>query len=184
QFWVTVTNGFQCEATSDVVTVSTANSIVPVITKSNDSLLAAGPFVTYQWWLDGTMIPGAINDFYVPTMNGYYQVSTTDTNGCTAVSDSLLCNAVNVGDQLTKEFGLHIYPNPARNVLHLRTLSPIDWNLDLTLTDMYGKQVKSFTMAHLIDDAALDISALSAGMYVLEVTTEKGHRVAFRFVIE
>ncbi len=45
-------------------------------------------YPSYVWQLNGLNIPGANNAFFKPSYNGAYTVKVTDTNGCTAVSDT------------------------------------------------------------------------------------------------
>ncbi len=45
-----------------------------------------GGNVTYQWFLNGTSIPGATSATYLATSYGTYSVVATDANGCTSAS--------------------------------------------------------------------------------------------------
>jgi PKD repeat protein len=42
-----------------------------------------------QWFINGQVIAGANDFLYQPTQSGHYQVQTTNSYGCTAISDSL-----------------------------------------------------------------------------------------------
>jgi len=50
--------------------------------------LSTGVYSTYQWYANGTLIPGATTQNYLTTETGfnYYSVSVTDLNGCAASS--------------------------------------------------------------------------------------------------
>lgn len=41
---------------------------------------------TYQWYLDGVLIPQATEAYYVPIANGVYTVELTNAQGCTTMS--------------------------------------------------------------------------------------------------
>ena len=60
--------------------------IVPVITFINDTLYANPTATSYQWYLNSSIIPGATNQWYYPTVPGSYTVSVVDTNQCPALS--------------------------------------------------------------------------------------------------
>ena len=183
-FDVTVTNGFGCVGNSDLVIVMSVPVPTPTISANNDTLSSDQSWAGYQWLNNGVPVPGAIEGVFVPTVLGNYSLAVMDSNGCTAVSNVIFVNPVGVGDELVNAFGLELYPNPARGEVNLKALKPIDWNLTVSLYDMYGRQVKSYQMAHLIRATAFDLDGLSAGQYLVEVLTEKGHRAVFRLMIQ
>ncbi len=53
-------------------------------------LLLSSSGVGNQWWLDNEPIDGATNFLHEPSESGYYQVQVSNSDGCTAVSDSVL----------------------------------------------------------------------------------------------
>jgi hypothetical protein len=52
------------------------------ILQSGDTLYANAGAVTYQWYFNNNLIPGATNYFYVAPASGDYNVVATDGNGC------------------------------------------------------------------------------------------------------
>jgi hypothetical protein len=56
----------------------------------NGLLLLSSSGVDNQWWLDNEPIDGATNFLYEPSESGYYQVQVSNSDGCSAVSDSVL----------------------------------------------------------------------------------------------
>lgn len=84
------------------------------IQQSNDTLFAIGS-TNYQWYLNGDLIIGANNSFYVPTVSGQYSVSTYFG---TCISNDL---AVNVGLTILNSglSGISVYPNPTTDELNL-----------------------------------------------------------------
>jgi hypothetical protein len=84
------------------------------IQQSNDTLYASGS-TNYQWYLNGDLIVGANNSFYVPTVSGQYSVSTyfgTCESNELAVNVEL--NILNAGLS-----GISVYPNPTTDELNL-----------------------------------------------------------------
>ena len=91
-YYVIVTNGFGCTATS-VTTNVVANPLPSVAigesgpaifcTGGNITLSAVAGGYTYQWYLGGSPIAGATNATYVATAGGGYRVLVTNTTtGC------------------------------------------------------------------------------------------------------
>ncbi|HHG83256.1 MAG TPA: HYR domain-containing protein, partial [Bacteroidetes bacterium] len=183
-FVVTVSNGFGCSASSDTVTVTEVPLPVPTISKVGNDLYSDQVWTTYQWLQDGVPVPGGTWDSLAPVVAGAYSLIATDSNGCEGVTDTIYCNPVAIADQFTPLRGLELYPNPSNGMIYLRSLAPIDWNLTVTMTDMYGQVIKQYTMAHLVRETAFDMRDVANGMYVLEIVTEKGARATFRLVIE
>ncbi|MBV6439846.1 MAG: hypothetical protein DYG98_22090 [Haliscomenobacteraceae bacterium CHB4] len=64
----------------------------------NSILLLSSSGVDNQWWLDGQPLADATNFLYEPSQSGWYQVQVINSDGCSAVSDSVL---------------VEIYPLPA-----------------------------------------------------------------------
>lgn len=79
---VTDTNGCTGTATQSV----TVNPLpTPTITQIGADL-TTGTFSTYQWLLNGSVIPTATTQTWTPTSNGNYQVIVTNASGCSDTS--------------------------------------------------------------------------------------------------
>ena len=84
------------------------------IQQSNDTLYASGS-TNYQWYLNGDLIVGANQAFYVPTISGQYSVSTYFG---TCISNELAVN-VGLGILNSSLSGISVYPNPTSDELNL-----------------------------------------------------------------
>lgn len=183
-FAVTVTNADGCVGESAPVTVNNVPNPTPAITQSGSQLTATGgPFATYQWLLNGNQISGATQDTYTATTTGTYSVTVTDSNGCKGTSTTLV---VTVGAEAAANslLGIDLYPNPTNGIVHVRTLTPINWNVDIRVTDMYGKVVKAFQYGSIQNKVELDLMDVANGMYLMNIRDEKGRTNTIRFVIE
>jgi|GEM_PF-2217215 len=121
-----------------------------VVTAVSDSSMIYS--VTVQ--NDGKILAGGYgnNGF---SMARYHASSTTDT--ATAVDDMpLLPHAVS------------LFPNPAQNKIQLTFAAGI-YPQDITITDMYGRN-----MRFDFSKNAIDISAFGAGVYFVRIITNKG----------
>src|SRR6056297_3147388 len=70
--------------------------IQPSITFSEDDIcnpelmVNDGPWMDYQWYLDGMLIPGATSQTYIPTSSGEYTVEVLDGPGtCSVISEPI-----------------------------------------------------------------------------------------------
>ncbi|MBP6698090.1 MAG: hypothetical protein KA175_10760, partial [Flavobacteriales bacterium] len=81
-----------CGSTTGVATLVLEQVGVPQVTAQGSTDICAGASVsleadtiagaTYQWSLDGTMIPGAVDPTYLADAAGAYTIVATSTNGC------------------------------------------------------------------------------------------------------
>lgn len=88
QVLVTSANGCPLGASSAVV-LTYPPPAQPTITQQGDTLFASAGSA-YTWYLNGSVIPGATNAWFVPSSTGVYGVAVTDQNGCIAVSPPYL----------------------------------------------------------------------------------------------
>src|SRR5436190_2379312 len=73
--------------TSDTLTLTNYITVYPYpppqgILQSGDTLFANQGAVSYQWFENGVIIPGATNYYYVALESGNYNVVATDDNDC------------------------------------------------------------------------------------------------------
>ncbi|RZK37135.1 MAG: T9SS type A sorting domain-containing protein, partial [Hymenobacter sp.] len=141
-----------------------------------------------QFYLNGVLIAGATAQTYLinsGTKNGSYTVVATGTGGCTATSA-----AVNVTVTATATAqaatSLTVYPNPTPDGQVMLALSGYRETVQLTVSNTLGQRVQEATLpaAALGRPQALDLSALPAGVYVLQARTASGGVEVRRIVRE
>lgn len=82
------------------------------IAASGDTLSGPSGYSSYQWFLNGNAIPGAMSNTYVSLQNGYYQLFISDENGCgTNASYDML--STSVAQIATGLADMSVYPNPS-----------------------------------------------------------------------
>jgi PKD repeat protein len=155
---------------SDTLLISNCITVYPApppqgIIQSGDTLIANQGAVSYQWYHNGNLIPGATDYMYVADVSGNFNVVCTDENGCEveAVIFDVIAgmSAISPGVH-----GVSIIPNPADKILQLTTVEPVQ----VSIIDALGKTVykspapsKSFT---------IETSGFDKGIYFLIYTTE------------
>lgn len=78
--------------------------------------------------------------------------------------------ATNLNTINVKNSRLNVYPNPAINYLSISLENTSGEVTSVTITDLFGKEVsRSFTQSG--NDASIDVSGLSSGVYLLNVST-------------
>ncbi|MBS1612937.1 MAG: T9SS type A sorting domain-containing protein, partial [Bacteroidetes bacterium] len=122
------------------------------------------PSLSYQWYLNGNLIPNANTRFHTADTTGYYYVVVADSNFCTAQSADVYvaypaCQAVGI-NEVVNEFIFDIYPSPANEAITVRISEP---NSTLNLYDAAGRLVQSFHINNAIQN--INISELANGVY-------------------
>ena len=164
---------YTVKTTSNSITTTSSNSItvtvttvpVPTITLNAGALMSSAA-TGNQWYLNGTIIPGATNQTYQPTQNGLYTVKAT-ASGCTSNAsvayNYLLTGIINLGN------GQYIktYPNPVLKDL------VVSWkingvpSLNINVSDISGRKV--LNKSNIADGDIIDLSRLASGTYFLKI---------------
>lgn len=108
---------------SPIATVNVLeNSAKPVIRKQGIYLRCLFAANSYQWYGNGSAIPGAINPlFEIPSTSDTvcYYVEVTIANGCENQSDEICITPVSVEESASNAV---LYPNPAQDLLIFKPL--------------------------------------------------------------
>jgi len=150
----------------------------PAISIVGGDTLISSHGSTYQWYLNGSIIAGATDSFYVAYQGGTYSVQITDQYGCQSQSVG-----IQVGiNELSGGIGIAVYPNPFTNELVASPSSAScgrgEW--EFTLFD-----VTSRVLLHRLftNSATVNTEQLARGIYFYEVTNAEG-LVARRKVVK
>jgi len=125
---VEISSAQGCSIFTASVNVSTAVSPVPLINEQGLTL-QTGTYVTYQWYLNNALIPGATNSSYPISQNGAYTVSVTDSNGCSGMSVKYVISNVGVSNVSTIAGDISVYPNPATSIVYFK--APLKINVSI-----------------------------------------------------
>jgi len=167
-----ITNG----ALSDTLLISNCITVYPSpppqgIIQSGDSLIANQGAVSYQWYHNGNLIPGATNYFYIADASGNFNVVCTDANGCEveAVIFDVIAGLTPPDSyrDLSNGEGVTAFPIPVDKVLNLVSAKPID----VSIVDAIGQTL--FISAAASEKFTIETSDFDAGVYFLTYKTEK-----------
>lgn len=110
-YTVVSTNTYGCTQSAN------ANVIINPIPPKPNFAINGNVFITfltgvsYQWYLNGNLIPNAINNLYTATQSGTYKLCVTDANGCVNCSDSLVFNFTGINNNQLSDV-IKVVPNP------------------------------------------------------------------------
>lgn len=145
----------------------------PVINVDGLVLGTAADYSSYQWLLNGIVIPGATGAKYTVKENGDYTVEVTNEMGCKGLSSVYKVTNVPVGINapvvLTE---LKVYPNPASEQITIA--NPTDARfLNIAIVNVLGQVIQNLPVQP-VRVQQIDIRQLPAGYYLLRLQTEQG----------
>jgi hypothetical protein len=134
---------------------------LPIITQTGNTLTSSHAS-SYQWYFNGSPIPGATDSFYVATQYGLYAVNITDSIGCSRISNGVLASVSQLSDQSL----IKIYPNPSHDYLILKNTSSVK-NITLQITNALGQVVYAEKLKGEIEKR-INLN-LSGGIYFIQL---------------
>lgn len=137
-----------------------SHSIIVEIDQVGDSLQASGAD-SYQWYLDGQALDGAVSSTILLQGDGVYTVEGFNASGCSRLSAPFLFTTLNE----VQNYDIQVSPNPATDRVFLDGLPA---GARCQLFDSYGRAVIQYSTAST-SRHVLDVADLSAGLYILQV---------------
>lgn len=138
----------------------------PVITNIGLTLTSDAPSGN-QWYLNGTMIPGATAQNYVATQNGAYWDIVT-LNGCSSAASNTI-NISEVGLNTNQGAGIVVYPVPNDGKFTVSITSVSTSTYSLSVLNNLGVEVylqRDVTVTGTIDKV-IDLRPVPSGIYTL-----------------
>ncbi len=161
---VTITNtDLGCSDTDSISVIVNALPEIPTISQ-NGNQLTSTPAISYQWYLDDSMISGATNQTYDAIVSGSYQVEITDANGCTEISAPYPFIYTAISQIKNEEFPT-IYPNPTSGIIKIKNSQSNKVILRNSLGAVLETNMNAVTM---------DLSKYPEGIYYVSIVSENG----------
>lgn len=178
-----VSNSFGCTATSASTVITSTLNPTSNITAVNLNLCAGpviltasgGAILSWQWYKNGILIPGAVTYTYIATEPAYYEVNVTNTNtGCAKLSPPVtVINSCKETGYSEREFtaSLSIFPNPSRGQFHVTIDNLHSTSVTLRLSDLTGRRISNSNEGIVQDhyETDIDLRPYAPGVYSLEV---------------
>lgn len=174
---VSLMNQYGCIAVSDSIYVNLLGfPPTPTFWQSGNVLETMLSGYNLQWFLNGTLIPGATQQTYTITESGLYSLEASNSYGCATLSYELYANYTSI-DEISGIFeNLLMYPNPADQEIFIQFNSINADKLTISVTDIIGQVfIQNISDIQLGQcTRRIDLSKLPAGMYIiiLETTTQ------------
>ena len=176
-FTVTTTDVFNCTTTSAPVNIYVFTTpAIPVITEHGDTLFSSSAS-NNQWYMNGNILSGATNHYYIATTGGgTYSVTVKDSSGfCSSTSS----NFVGINEIASNGISYSLYPNPASNKVTLVIGSTSMDNITTEITDVLGNVIYSKEYSAFAGrmETEIDLSNYSNAVYFLTIRNSKGKSI-------
>ena len=171
---VTVTDANGCTGNSAATAVTVNNNpATPAIAQSGNTLACSVVGMSnYEWKLNGTNLPACNSQFCSCDQNGFYIVSITDANGCTAISSPFQASGCNVGIEKNRpKPAISIYPNPFDGKFTLSVSSSDLLGIKLEIFNILGEKVHQLIIKS--SNQLIDLSYVPKGIYLVKVLSEE-----------
>jgi len=147
-----------------------ANPGTPFLEYDGAKLFSSITSGTFKWYRNNNLIPGANQYFIVPTQNGTYRVTVTQS-GCSSSSAPFEMDILGID---APENSLKIYPNPSNGLINI--VLPSDYNQvnsSFQVFDLGGKVLSTARFFRSGDEKKIELNlqSLDAGVYLLRCVT-------------
>jgi len=156
--------------TSDTLTLNNYITVYPFpapqgIMQSGDSLIANQGAISYQWFYNGNIIPGATDYYYVAPQSGNYNVVATDANGCEV--EAVIFDVTASVQNISAEGEAWMMPNPFTGEIRVAVAGR------LKVFDNVGQKIFEKEITDTLQP--IDLTSFSKGIYFLQL--ESGEKV-------
>jgi hypothetical protein len=145
----------------------------------NDSLLltaGSGSGYSYQWYMNGTAVPGANTQTYMATEEGDYTVMINN-GGCFSQSPVSTMSYLNTGVPApVEDLSIRVFPNPARGPITVRTTCATMLNV----YDVKGRLVLERQLSPGSNELQLSVT----GTYLLKFSDADGRVTNRRITVQ
>ena len=172
----TIAASGSCGASAATATLTlAATPAQPTLTLSGSTLSTpAVAGASYQFYLDGTTLPGTGSNSLTVTQAGSYTVVVTSAAGCASPVSSPVSFVITATRASQAAFELTVFPNPTPDGQLTIGLAGPARATQLTVLNSLGQVVRSLALPASASSAHLDLSNLATGVYVLRATTTDG----------
>jgi hypothetical protein len=167
----TTTNGGFCAIDMNGSATITSTP-TPEITQMGTNLHSSA--TTGNQWYNKTcgLIPGAINQNYLITANGYYYCIVT-ISGCSSDTSNII-HVTNAGiENIELNNKIVVYPNPSSDKMFVDFGQITEIPLVAKLFNSLGQVVFETTQAAMTKPLAIEVRNLNSGMYTLQIIFDK-----------
>jgi hypothetical protein len=151
----------------------------PVISKVGTDLVSSVNGASYQWYLNGNPLTGTNKSKITASDTGKYTVEVWDNDSCAVLSDPFRYT-LGISD-FPRMIGISVFPNPATQIIFLKDGTGKLQKSLYYITDIFGRPFLSGN-GDIPSGEGIDVSELSSGIYIINITLENRMVSEVRFI--
>jgi hypothetical protein len=146
----------------------------------NNGTLSVNPLGnSYQWFINGIVIPNATSSTFTPVTAGYYTCEVTFTGGCSSLSNEYPFHIVGIDENTIS--GINIYPNPTLGEFIISgNLNSIK---EIVIYNSLGQQIKVINLTQQTESYPINLD-VETGIYYIHFINNLGVNQVKKLVIE
>jgi hypothetical protein len=134
-------------------------------------LTSQQPGASYQWFVNGKLVPGATDRSYSASDDGKYQVAIYDAI-CNRISDPIVISAIPDQEVDLARFGIFVGPVPSEDKLNISISNDYTGLVTFQLADMAGREFLLKEVAKSSSELDVEMNLPGpAGIYILKIST-------------
>lgn len=163
---------------SDTIIMDYTYLPAPLLSQNGNYILSnvINPAYMYSWTFNGNAIPNADSSAVIAAQPGCYQLTITNSQGCSNTSNLLCITTMSEINQNNDYSFLAVGQN--LYLLHCNTGNSKEQTV--SILDIAGRRVKSFTFTNH-NSLNIDVSTFAKGIYFLTITNENNF-VQFKMI--
>lgn len=139
------------------------------ITSFGGLFTATPPGDSYQWFIDGIIIPGGTGQSITPTTFGWYTCEVTYPGGCTSLSDPYPWGVVGLEEDA---FAFNLYPNPTNGLINITADFDRFENFEIEIYSMLGQVLRVESFDNISQNVTIDLEDYARGSYMVYIKSE------------
>ncbi len=184
------------DSATQTVTIVTETTLIPVVLISADpgftisageadtiqiTAINAGTAPSYEWYLNGALVPGITSSVYFNTFNDHDSVSCRVTSnglcGGYPSFNSVVIHVNNTGiGQVSADHDIALYPNPASEKLNVTWENYSQGGASVIISDIAGREVfrTTINVTKSQGHTSFDLPTLQNGIYLVNIISASG----------
>ncbi len=142
---------------------------IPQIMNQNGVLYTNTPGSSFQWFVNGNIIPNATDSSLIPTTGGIFQVEVFFEDSCSKLSSGynyvVTSSKVN---QVYKNSSIYILNNPVSNYLNINSKNPLSSIKIYSITGQLIEEHNSLNAKNI----ELNVSSFRMGLYIIIINNQ------------
>lgn len=184
-YWINATNQYGCSSSSQPVSINFIEEPPkPNFGIAGNTMTCFLTDVSFQWYENSVLIPGATNNTYTATTSDYYSLVATNSFGCFNTSNIVFVTVNGINETVLVN-NVSIFPNPNKGefVITFDMIAVAD--VHITITDLVGKIIYQKNEGEYNGkfERFINLSDLNKGMYLFNLQVG-AQQINKRFVIQ